>query len=67
MTEGKVVGKVDGDSFGKEMEKRKEEQMVTTLGLMKVKPRVLVRKMGFQMDVLMVLSMVFQMVTKMDF
>jgi len=62
-----VVGKVDGDSFGKEMEKRKEEQMVTTLGLMKVKPRVLVRKMGFQMDVLMVLSMVFQMVTKMDF
>ena len=62
-----MVGKVDGDSFGKEMEKRKEEQMVTTLGLMKVKPRVLVRKMGFQMDVLMVLSMVFQMVTKMDF
>jgi len=62
-----VVGKVDGDSLGKEMEKRKEEQMVTTLGLMKVKPRVLVRKMGFQMDVLMVLSMVFQMVTKMDF
>ena len=62
-----MVGKVDGDSFGKEMEKRKEEQMVTTLGLMKVKPRVLVRKMGFQMDVLMVLSMVFQMVMKMDF
>ena len=62
-----MVGKVDGDSFGKEMEKRKEEQMVTTLGLMKVKPKVLVRKMGFQMDVLIVLSMVFQMVTKMDF
>ena len=39
-----MVGKVGGDSFGKEMEKRKEEQMVTTLGLMKVKPRVLVRK-----------------------
>ena len=49
------------------MEKRKEEQMVTTLGLMKVKPRVLVQKIGFQIDVLMVLSMVFQMVTKMDF
>ena len=36
-----MVGKVDGDSFGKEMDKRKEEQMVTMLGLMKVKPRVL--------------------------
>ena len=55
-----MVGKVDGDSFGKEMEKRKEEQMVTTLGLMKVKPRVLVRKMGFQMDVLIVLLRYFK-------